>query len=124
MYAVGARAQSDAFVTDVPAEATAPITTQFQPGFTQVSSRPAAAPRRTVSRAPAQTRIIREEPVVVEREVEDREERSWQKSTMIIGGAAASGAGVGGIVSGKKGALIGAAIGGGAASIYEATRRR
>ena len=38
-----------------------------------------------------------------------------------IGGA---GAGVGGIVKGKKGALIGAAIGGGAASIYEATRRR
>ena len=32
--------------------------------------------------------------------------------------------GVGGIVGGKKGALIGAALGGGAASIYEATRRR
>jgi hypothetical protein len=43
---------------------------------------------------------------------------------MVIGGSAASGAGVGGIVKGKKGALIGAAIGGGAASIYEATRRR
>jgi hypothetical protein len=43
---------------------------------------------------------------------------------MIIGGSAASGAGVGGIVNGKKGALIGAAIGGGAASIYEATRQR
>jgi hypothetical protein len=43
---------------------------------------------------------------------------------LIIGGSAASGAGVGAIVDGKKGALIGAAIGGGAASIYEATRRR
>ena len=41
-----------------------------------------------------------------------------------VGGAAASGAGVGAVVDGKKGALIGAAIGGGAASIYEATRRR
>jgi hypothetical protein len=43
---------------------------------------------------------------------------------MTIGGSAAWGAGVGGIVQGKMGALIGASIGGGAASIYEATRRR
>ncbi len=58
--------------------------------------------------------------------VEERREprRSWSKTGLIIGGAAASGAGVGAIVKGKKGALIGAAIGGGAASIYEATRRR
>ena len=49
--------------------------------------------------------------------------RSWQKTAMIIGGSSAAGAGVGGIMSGKKGALIGAAIGGGAASIYEATKR-
>ena len=55
---------------------------------------------------------------------DERDGRSWQKSTLIIGGAAASGAGVGGAVNGKKGALIGAAIGGGAASIYEATQRR
>ena len=45
-------------------------------------------------------------------------------SRVVVGGSAASGAGVGGIVGGKKGALIGAAIGGGAASIYEATQRR
>ena len=57
-------------------------------------------------------------------EAAERDGRSWTKSTLIIGGSAASGAGVGAIVDGKKGALIGAAIGGGAASIYEATRRR
>jgi hypothetical protein len=75
--------------------------------------------------APVQERVVvREEPVVVREEVEVRDDRSWQKTAMIIGGGAASGAGVGGIVKGKKGALIGAAIGGGAASIYEATRRR
>jgi hypothetical protein len=45
------------------------------------------------------------------------------KTALIIGGSAASVRGVGGIVGGKKGALLGAAIGGGAASIYEATRR-
>jgi hypothetical protein len=53
-----------------------------------------------------------------------REERTRTKTALIIGGSAASGAGVGAIVGGKKGALVGAAIGGGAASIYEATQRR
>ena len=58
-------------------------------------------------------------------EIRDEEsDRSWSKTALIIGGTAASGAGVGAVVNGKKGALIGAAIGGGAASIYEATRRR
>ena len=42
----------------------------------------------------------------------------------MIAGSAATGAGVGGALKGKKGALIGAAIGGGSASIYEAAKRR
>jgi len=42
----------------------------------------------------------------------------------VIGGSTAAGAGVGGIVDGKKGALIGAAIGGGAGAIYEAIKRK
>jgi hypothetical protein len=42
----------------------------------------------------------------------------------MIGGAAATGAGIGGALKGTKGALIGAAIGGGSASIYEAAKRR
>jgi hypothetical protein len=53
-----------------------------------------------------------------------RPHRSWGKTALIIGGSAGTGAGIGGIVHGKKGALIGAALGGGAASIYEGTRRR
>jgi hypothetical protein len=63
--------------------------------------------------------------VVTERRVVSREPagRSWQKRALIIGGSAASGAGIGGLVGGKKGALIGAAIGGGGSSIYEATRK-
>lgn len=84
---------------------------------------------RTVSSAPVQEReVVREQAVLREESPAIEEtaprERSWTKTAMIIGGSAASGAGVGGIVKGKKGALIGAAIGGGAASIYEATRRR
>ena len=76
------------------------------------------APRQTVYRttAPVQERVVVErEPV--------RSGRSWKKTAMVIGGSSAAGAGVGGIIDGKKGALIGAAIGGGAASIYEATKR-
>jgi hypothetical protein len=42
----------------------------------------------------------------------------------MIAGAAATGAGVGGALKGKTGALVGAAIGGGSASIYEAAKRR
>jgi hypothetical protein len=54
----------------------------------------------------------------------DRHRRSKTKTTLMIAGSAATGAGVGGALKGKKGALIGAAIGGGAASIYEAAKRR
>jgi hypothetical protein len=54
----------------------------------------------------------------------ERRHRSWGKSALIIGGSAGTGAGIGGIVHGRKGALIGAGIGGGAASIYEGVRRR
>ena len=50
--------------------------------------------------------------------------RSWKKTALVIGGSTATGAGVGAIMGGKKGALIGAAIGGGASTIYESTKRR
>jgi hypothetical protein len=50
--------------------------------------------------------------------------RSKTKSALMIAGAAAAGAGVGGALKGKTGALVGAAIGGGSASLYEAAKRR
>ena len=53
-----------------------------------------------------------------------RPHRSWGKTALVIGGSAATGAGVGGIVHGRKGALIGSAIGGGVASLYEGAHRR
>ncbi len=73
--------------------------------------------QQPIVRAP----VRRTERVVV-RETAPR--RSWQKTALIIGGSTGAGAGVGALASGKKGALIGAAIGGGAASIYEAAKRR
>jgi hypothetical protein len=108
--------------------AAAPMGFVTTPGY--VTPQPAAAPR-VVSQSTAPARVYRtaapaQRVVVRETEVvEDAPpQRSWTKTAMIVGGSAASGAGVGGLMGGKKGALVGAAIGGGAASIYEAAKRR
>ena len=53
-----------------------------------------------------------------------RARRSWGKSALIIGGSAGTGAGIGGMLKGKKGALVGAALGGGVGSLYEGAKRR
>jgi hypothetical protein len=136
MYTVGARtATVDAFTQTPAVVQTADA--QYAPGIQLVSSTGRARPAAAQPVAARSTRVTRSAPAprrTVYRDVEpdrervyteeDRETRSWQKTAMIIGGSAASGAGVGAIMDGKKGAAIGAAIGGGAASIYEATRRR
>ena len=53
-----------------------------------------------------------------------RPHRSWGKSALIIGGSAGTGAGVGGLVNGRRGALIGGALGAGVGSLYEGAHRR
>ena len=83
---------------------------------TGVVHEPVARPVRTVyTRASSRDD---DESVTIERSPK----RDWKRSAMIIGGTSAAGAGVGAIVGGKKGALIGAAIGGGASTIYQTTR--
>jgi hypothetical protein len=72
---------------------------------------------RTVAARPRATRVA-----AVSREVEPK--RSWQKTALIIGGSTAGAAGLGALIGGKKGALIGAGVGGGAATIYEAMKRK
>jgi hypothetical protein len=49
--------------------------------------------------------------------------RSWQKSALLIGGSAAGAAGVGALIHGKKGAGIGALLGGGAAALFDQITR-
>jgi hypothetical protein len=83
------------------------------PAAPVVVQAPAAQPVQTVVRAEGP----RAAPV------ERRRGRDWKKTTLVIGGSTATGAGVGAIFGGKKGALIGAAIGGGGSTIYEATKR-
>jgi len=89
-------------------------------GGTQVVARCDGA--RASGVRPASTRSVAQRSTV--REVEQTPQRSKTKSALMIAGSAAAGAGVGGALKGKKGALIGAAIGGGSASIYEAAKRR
>jgi hypothetical protein len=71
---------------------------------------PAPAPRRVVTSPSAPRTVSR---------IEKSSGRDWKKTAMVIGGSSAAGAGLGAIFGGKKGALIGAAIGGGAGTVYE-----
>jgi hypothetical protein len=71
------------------------------------------APRRVTARRASQTTTY----------VERDRGRDWTKTALVIGGTTATGAGLGAIFGGKKGALIGAAIGGGASTLYEARKR-
>ena len=66
-------------------------------------------------------RYVAERPAA--RRVAAAPKRDWVKTAMVIGGTSAAGAGLGAIFGGKKGALIGAAIGGGAGTIYEVRKR-
>jgi hypothetical protein len=75
-------------------------------------------PLTTASRPASQVAYERR-PVRVERSPK----RDWTKTAMVIGGSTAAGAGLGAIFGGKKGALIGAALGGGAGTIYEVRKR-
>jgi hypothetical protein len=135
MYAVGTHAQdpfamSNGFASNPAMSYYATTPQQFapqpigQPGLQQVHYTPAPAARTRTASAPRQQTVYRSaEPQIVSRTVDTKPERSKTKTVLVIGGSAASGAGLGGLLGGKKGALVGAALGGGAASIYEATRR-
>jgi hypothetical protein len=83
-----------------------------------------AAPQLVSSVQPVQT--VATAPVAPRRTyqtVERPSGRDWKQTALVIGGSSAAGAGLGGIFGGKKGALIGAAIGGGASALYETTTR-
>jgi hypothetical protein len=83
---------------------------------TMLATSPAAMPVRTVSYdepRPVRRAVVREVP-----------RRSKTKTALVIGGSTAAGAGIGGLAGGKKGALIGAALGGGGAAIFEALKRK
>lgn len=99
-------------------------------GRTQVVARCAASASRAIV-YDEYGRALQARPVaygtsrsVTRQYVERVPRRSKTKTALMIAGSAATGAGVGAALKGKKGALVGAAIGGGGASIYEAAKRR
>ncbi|MGH9387652.1 MAG: hypothetical protein ACRD2N_25620 [Vicinamibacterales bacterium] len=85
-----------------------------------VPARVQYANEQIVTERPVVRRVSTQRPVYSEPVVR----RTWQKSALLIGGSAGAGAGLGALIGGKKGALAGAAIGGGAAAIYDQTKRR
>jgi hypothetical protein len=100
--------------------------------YTSASARPAMAypvnqvraiPASETYPAPEPRRITTPRATRSAPSVERAPGRDWTKTAMVIGGTTAAGAGLGAIFGGKKGALIGAAIGGGAGTIYEVRKR-
>ena len=106
-----------------------------QPAAYYTAAQPQRQPQRVVyeDMAPARVvqaptyrsaRPVRTRQVVYDDPVRVKKDRSVKKSVAIIGSSAAVGAGVGAITGGKKGALIGDAIGGGGAAIWDQVTRR
>jgi hypothetical protein len=89
------------------------------PGAAAVSPAAAPAPVLTTARSAAAPTVPRTRQIEA-----SRNGRTWKKTALVIGGSTAAGAGIGGLIGGKKGALIGTAIGGGGSTIYEAMKRR
>jgi len=117
-------APSQQYVTYPAYQAYAPAYTTARPAMAypvnevrpvQTVYETAPAPQRVVYREPQATRTVTR--------VERAPSRDWKKTAMVVGGTTAAGAGLGAIFGGKKGALIGAAIGGGAGTIYEVRKR-
>jgi hypothetical protein len=122
----------------IAAEATAQVATQnAQPGAVVPAAYRTVAPSQPVERGLADTDLIRpatpasiarpvpaNQRVVYRDERPERPARSATKSAVIIGSSAGVGAGVGAAIGGKKGALIGAAITGGGAAIWDQVTRR
>ena len=75
-------------------------------------------PVQTVQSAPVVTRRV------ATRTVDRAPRRDWKKTALVVGGSTATAAGIGGLIGGKKGALVGAALGGGVSTLYETTRNR
>ena len=101
------------------ASAFAPVPTPLTAPTAAALALPAVQATQTAPIVHAVTPQRAAAPRVVER----ARGRDWKRTALVIGGSTATGAGLGAVFGGKKGALIGAAIGGGASTIYESTKK-
>jgi hypothetical protein len=108
---------------ELAGDAYAPYAVRTAVAYPMNAARPVAAYDPYPQTAPAPRRIVTSTGSRNSTQVEHSGGRNWKRTAMIVGGSTAAGAGVGAIIGGKKGALVGAALGGGASTLYEATRR-
>lgn len=85
-------------------------------------NRPYARP--AVLTEPTEVYRPRSRPVSYDSREVGAPKRSVKKSVAIIAGSTAAGAVMGGLVKGKKGAIIGGIVGGGAATVWDQVTRR
>lgn len=122
--ATATTAGSAACVSVALAPAPAAYATGLAP-VTPVSYAPTAGyARPAVIDGPVEVYRPRSTPVAYERRDVARPTRSVKKSVAIIAGSTAVGATIGGLTKGKKGALIGGIVGGGAATVWDQVTRR
>ena len=127
-----AMSQVECVSTGQPAAyAQQPVAQQFAAPVSYRAARaidPEIADARVIPASyPVETaRPVRTNQVVYgdDRQAPVKRTRSVKKSAVIIGSSAGVGAAVGAAVKGKKGALIGAAIGGGGAAVWDQITRR
>jgi hypothetical protein len=120
-------AQVQCIAVEQPAYGAAGYAAPVSYGTGVVAPRDYGYDTRVVQPAVVQQPVVYREPVrttSTRRVVRSDSGRSVKKSAIIIGSSAGIGAGVGAAISGKKGALIGAAIGGGGAAIWDQMTRR
>lgn len=106
--------------SQVAQHAYAPATTAPS-GIVRVADRERPYARPAVLREP--TEVYRPRARTASYDVE-APKRSVQKSVAIIAGSTAVGAVAGGLVKGKKGAVVGGLLGGGAATVWDQVTRR
>ena len=120
-------AMASSLVNPVPATV-ACVSAQLPAGYTAASypaARYVTQPYATAPYAAPAPRMVRTSSVNTVSRAPVSRNRSTKKSVAIIAGSTAAGAIIGGVAKGKKGALIGGLIGGGAATIWDqATRRK
>jgi hypothetical protein len=83
-----------------------------------------AAVANSVTAQPVRTVAVVDRTPVVRRTTAVRTRRDWKKTALVVGGSTVTAAGIGALVGGKKGALVGAALGGGLSTLYETTKGR
>jgi len=115
-----------ALVRRLPGDAVAEVECVDEPLSRDETLLYALEPTRTAATPRAYRTVVQEpyrEPAKRAPRSAARKTRPAKESVAIIAGSTVAGAAIGGLVKGKKGALIGAVIGGGAGTIFDRTTR-